>query len=295
MTATTSPRLPRFARARESTLSFALQPRDHEIIRLVAEHRVIASDQIQLLVGGSGQAVLRRLQKLFHAGLLDRPRSQRIIGNAPMVYALADRGARLLAEDSGRSVVGNLAEKNRRLHSFFLEHALMIARFRVALAYACDSSGTVVLERWCPDGFIRDAVWLEHASRRERIPIAPDAFFIVNVLSGPNPGRVHGFLEADRSTMDVPRFVTKLRGYFQYWRSGQQQKVVGAKNCLVVTVTTSAERATSLMNAAKAVTPRGLRPFLFAPERSYLPATSRAILNAIWHSPADAKPHSLLE
>ena len=187
------------------------------------------------------------------------------------------------------------SEKNRQLRTHYLEHALMISRFQTALRCACGASGTIVLERWCPDGFIRDAVWIEHRDRRERIPIAPDAFFILNVLGGSNPGRIHVLLEADRATMDIPRFVTKLRGYWHLWRSGRQESLLGVKNCLVVTVTTSPERARNLMTACKSVSDRGLRMFLFAPESSYLPTNSRQILDPIWRTPSDTARHSLLE
>ena len=169
----------------------------------------------------------------------------------------------------------------------------MIARFQVALRYAAESSGTIVLERWCPDGLIRDAVWVDKGNRRERIPIAPDALLILRLL---NTGEaIHAFVEADRSTMTVPRFATKLKGYFHFWRSGQQPSRIGAKNCLVVTVTTSAERAHNLMHACREVNERGLRMFLFAPETSYLPAVSRSTFDPIWLTPADPDRHSLLE
>lgn len=290
-----SNRLPRFVRHRFNKPAFTLQPRDIEIIRLVADHRVISSNDLQLLIGGSDQGILRRLQKLFHGGYLDRPRSQRQFGNAPMVYALGQRGADLIARESGQKPVADWAEKNRQLRTHYLEHALMVSRFQVALHYAAQACGTVVLEHWHPDGVIRDAVTIEHRDRRERIPVAPDAFFVVNVLDGQHPGRIHVMLEADRGTMDVPRFATKLRGYFHFWRSGQQESRVGAKNCLVVTVTTSPERARNLTQACCAVNERGLRMFLFASEAEYLPAIRRTVFDAIWQTPADRDRHSLLE
>ena len=45
-----------------------------------------------------------RLLRLFHAAYIDRPRAQLDfypVGSAPMVYALADRGARLMIERDG--------------------------------------------------------------------------------------------------------------------------------------------------------------------------------------------------
>ena len=286
-------RLPRFVRHRLVKPSFQMQDRDREIVRLVSQYRVISSADIQLLSGGSDQAILRRLQRLFHHGHLDRPRSQRQIANAPMVYALGQRGAELIAQETGQKPIADWSEKNRQLRTHYLEHGLMISRFQTALRHAGEVNGKIRLERWLPDGAIRDTVWVEAGDRRERIPIAPDAFFILRLL---NTGEaVHGFLEADRGTMDVPRFVTKLRGYFHFWRSGQQESLLGVKNCLVATVTTSAERARNLTQACRAVNERGLRMFLFASETEYLPAIRRTVFDTIWQTPADRDCHSLLE
>jgi hypothetical protein len=171
----------------------------------------------------------------------------------------------------------------------------MVSRFQVALRHAAASTGTASLERWLPDGSIRDAVWVDHHDRRERIPVAPDAFFVLKVLDGPNRGRVHCFFEADRGTMTVARFIAKLRGYFAYWRSGQAQQCLGMKNFLIVTVTSSSERAANLAQACTAVSDLGLRMFLFGCERDYLPAARRTVFEAIWRTPADAISHSLLE
>ena len=288
----TATRRPRFRRHRLIKPSFALQPRDVAIVRLVSEFRVISSDDLRLLLPGSDQGILRRLQRLFHHGYLDRPRSQRQRGNSPMVYALGQRGAELVAETAGHRPRIDWTEKNRQLQTRHLEHALMVSRFRVALSHAAQVAGTVAVERWLPDGCLRDAVVVEHRDRRDRIPVAPDALFTLRLDTGET---IHAFLEADRGTMDVPRFVTKLRGYYAYWRSGQQQERIGAKNCLVVTITRSAERATNLLVAARSVSDRGLRMFLFAPETAYLPAAGRAVFDPVWRTPADGQMHTLLE
>lgn len=285
-------RVRRFERDR-SRPTLALQDRDKAIVRLVAQHRVVSSGDIRLLVGGSEQAILRRLRRLYDHGFLDRPRSQRERGNAAMVHALGQRGADLIAQESGQKPVADWAEKNRQLRSHHLEHALMLSRFQAALVYTADSLGTVQVERWHGDGFIRDSTIVEHRDRRERIPVAPDGLFVLRLLE--TGETVHAFVEADRSTMPIARFATKLRGYFAYWRSGQQEKRLGAKHALVVTITTSDERAKHLIEAARSVSSRGTRMFVFACERYYLPTSSRRVFDSIWRTPADDSGHSLLE
>src|ERR1700681_4367698 len=97
-------RLPRFRRASEPP-AFRLTEDDVEIVRQVARHRLIRSTHIAALVGRSLDRINDRLLRLFHAGYVDRPRAQLdrfpTSGSAHYVYALADRGARLLRERAG--------------------------------------------------------------------------------------------------------------------------------------------------------------------------------------------------
>ncbi|HVZ23397.1 MAG TPA: replication-relaxation family protein [Vicinamibacterales bacterium] len=292
---TPDPHLPRFVRHRFRKPPFVLQARDTEIVRLVEQHRVITSDNVRLLVGGSGQNVLRRLQKLFHAGYLDRPRSQRTFGNLPFAYALGQRGAELLAGPDGRKPTVDWSEKNRQLTVHYLHHALMVSEFQTALRHAAAASGTIRLEHWLPDGIIREAAWIHQDGRRTRVPVSPDAVFVLNSLDSRQAGRVCGVLEADRGTMTVARFTLKLAGYFAWWRSGEAERRLGFRNFLVATVARTDERAEHLRAAARAVSNKGLRMFVFCSEGAYAPVPRAAVFQPIWKTPADTALHSLLE
>lgn len=100
----TSTRRPRFRRAAEP-LPFRLTDDDVEIVRIVARHRLIWSTHIAELVGRSLDRTNDRLMRLFHAGYLDRPRAQLdrfpSSGSSHFIYAVADRGIRLLREEDG--------------------------------------------------------------------------------------------------------------------------------------------------------------------------------------------------
>ena len=93
-------RRPRFRRASEPP-AFRLTDDDIEIVRQVARHRFIGSGEIAALVNRSIDRTNDRLMRLYHAGYIDRPRAQLdrfpTNGSGRMIYALADRGARLLA------------------------------------------------------------------------------------------------------------------------------------------------------------------------------------------------------
>src|SRR5882672_11024601 len=90
----------RFQRASERP-AFQLTDGDVAIVRLLARHRFLRSTHIAALVGRSLDRTNERLRGLFDTSYVDRPRAQLDYyprGSAPMVYALADRGARLLIE-----------------------------------------------------------------------------------------------------------------------------------------------------------------------------------------------------
>src|SRR6202521_6207512 len=132
-------RRPRFERA--PVAGMVLTHRDLEILRAVQRHRLLRSTHLIALLDGSRQTTLRRLQLLFHHGYLDRPAAQLdwyAAGSEPMVYALGNRAAAILADGGG---VHNSAvrwdTKNRDLSRHFLRHTLAVAEVMVAFEVAC--------------------------------------------------------------------------------------------------------------------------------------------------------------
>jgi len=295
-----TPRRLRFRRHRFGKPTFVLQERDHEIIRLVGNYRFITSEEIQALISGSDQTILRRLQKLYHAGYLDRPRSQRLRGNTKMIYALGNKGAHLVATLLGiEPSKGDWAEKNRQVGVRHLEHTLMVSRFRATVTFAAKLSGQVSVESWLQGQEIQDQVTVEHRDWTERIPVHPDGYFVLRLPDEPaGSNRIHVFLEADRGTMTTKRFVKKMLGYWHYWRSGKQEERFDMKNFLVLTVTRTAERTANLVAATRvldAPNHRGLRMFLFGSEQTFGLSEPERILEPIWVTAQDNGRHSLLE
>src|SRR3954452_1955751 len=135
-----SVRRPRFRRAAEPP-PFRLTEDDVEIVRVVARHRLIRSTHIAVLVGRSLDRTNDRLMRLFHAGYLDRPRAQLdrfpSSGSAHYIYALADRGVRLLRKEDGVEFRNSeWSRKNREAGRPFIEHQIEIVNFQVALRRA---------------------------------------------------------------------------------------------------------------------------------------------------------------
>jgi hypothetical protein len=271
-------RLPRFQRAK--IRPFVLTPRDRRIVELVSEYRLLSSNQIvALLDEGSPQVLIRRLQLLYHARFLDRPRSQiedllRAPGSRPMAYTLGTQGAALL---------GVKAPKPVKLP--FVEHALSVSEILTAFVLSCRKRGDVrvisfreILEDKAPEETRRKKVpdaWRVKIPGEEAIGVSPDAIFGLHFLSKPEGGnRAYFFLEVDRGTMPVVRarfqetsMWRKFVAYYQTAASGLQTALFGMKTFRVLTVTKSPEsrRLASLVEAAGKLP--GLQGiFLFAEE-----------------------------
>src|SRR5436305_10756433 len=142
-------RRPRFRRAVEPP-PFRLTDDDVEIVRVVARHRLIRSTHIAALVGRSLDRTNDRLMRLFHAGYIDRPRAQLdrfpSSGSAHYIYALANRGARLLREEDGVEFRNpEWSRKNREAGRPFIEHQIEIVNFQVALQRAVRERSNVRL------------------------------------------------------------------------------------------------------------------------------------------------------
>ena len=244
--------------------------------------------------------MLRRLQLLFHHGYLDRPAAQLdwyAKGSEPLVYALGNRGAAVLAAEGERG--GALRwDKNRNVSRQFLRHTLAVAEVMVAFEVACRDTEGVEFIR--PEEILAAA---PEATRRLRLPfrwqvegseagklhqigVEPDRVFGLSFTGAPeHRQRAYFLLEADRGTMPVARkgleqtsFRRKLLGYRETWRQGLHRKHLGIPNFRVLTVTTSEERVRNLVAACRSLgSGRGL--FLFAKQGALAP---EEILNHDW-------------
>lgn len=266
-------RRPRFERT-PTALNLHLTSRDLEILRHVAAHRFLSSRQIHALVGGSLQHVLRRLQRLFHRGYLDRPRAQiRYFsenGSRPLVYALGRRGARAVAKPTG----ARSRYDNRTIKQLYLQHTLVVADVVIAFERACRASDgpALLLEEdlrpgESPGTAFRWAVSVRHREESRRVGVVPDRSFAL--ASRKSGERILFFVEADRATMPLTRrslgqssMLRKLLAYEATWRQGIHRERFQCSRFRVLVVTSSAERSYNLAEiCAELPKARGL--FLF--------------------------------
>ena len=255
--------------------------RDRSIIRLVYRHRFLRSSHIVALIGDGPRQILRRLQLLYHHGFLERPRAQIEYyhqgGSRYIVYGLGNNGASILKQELGATFRKlPWGEKNRSVGRIFLEHALLVSNVMVALELACRKAGDVRLLTF-DDIPLSDGPrqphpfkWTVKVENGVKLGIISDRVFAIETEGeSPNQPPAFFFLEADRGTMPIVRknlsqssFYRKLLAYEATWSQGLHRSQFGFHRFRVLTVTTSAARVNSLVEACSQLK-RGHGLFLF--------------------------------
>jgi hypothetical protein len=303
-------RRPRFRRCEEAP-PFQLTERDIEIVREVERHRFLRSTHVSLLLDAPHKKICERLTHLYHAGYLDRPRSQLEYhvhggGSAHYVYALGNRGAGLLKECGGAAQGSvNWERKNRDSTRQFLLHALSVAEFRVALAVSCRSHPELrLLEaddllQSAPEPLLREPnpwhwrVRVQRNGQSTDIGVIPDYAF---ALILPDGRRRPFVVECDRGTMPIERgsltqtsILRKLLAYEATRARSILNDRFGWKNFRVLVSTTSEERLGNMRELARRCVANSPL-FLFAGRK---PQASPTFLNSLWEN-ADGAITSLI-
>ncbi|MEW6680032.1 MAG: replication-relaxation family protein [bacterium] len=286
-------RLPRFKRVKENIPNIILQQRDIDILKLVYDFRFINSEQIHLLIKGSEQGLLKRLQKLFHQGFVDRPPQQLVnqflTGERKIIYALGRKGAETL------NYFGLIEKekidwtaKNWEARDTYLNHSMMIANFRTSLTLALREIKDTRITTWL-SGMANEL----RTQTKDKIPVSPDAFFTIE----DEKSRLHFFLEADQSTMINKRFLQKMKGYWYYWKEQGCYNKYKIKNFRVLTITKSKERMENLKRITRNADEKkqGSTLFWFTCEKNYSLKEPSNILKPIWETAKEDGLHSLLE
>ena len=245
----------------------------------------LRSTHLAALVGRSLDRANDRLHRLFHAGYIDRPRAQLDYypnrGSAPMVYALADRGARLLVERQSADFSNvEWSRKNREAGRPFIEHQLEVMDFYVALQIATRDRADVQLihadelvasfpdQSFSATNPFALRVRVSHQGAVHDIGLVPDLVF---GLRFPDGSRRCFMVEIDRGTMPVARsdirqtsFERKMRTYLTAHAARQHERHFGWKTFRTLTVTTDHHRRQSMMDVLRHIRiPRSLGASLF--------------------------------
>ena len=285
-------RLPRFKRSPEIP-AFQLTDRDREILRHVHRHSFLRSDHLAALTAGSPQQILRRLQRLYHHGYLERPRSQidrYQSGSRRMAYGLGNKGAAWLKREL--SLPFHQLDWKRKNHvgRLFLEHSLLISDIMVAVELACRKQPGVKL--LLPDeNKLRPFRW--NVNIGIKCGVIPDRVFGLEF----NGQQCWYCLEADRATMPITRgdikqtsFYRKLLAYEATWTQNVHRNKFGWQRFRVLTVTTKSERVQGMIEACQRLkNGRGL--FLFTDIKTLKGQPD--LFSMRWQTHRENKPVSL--
>jgi hypothetical protein len=272
-------RRPRFKRVSDF-LNMRLTDRDRAILAAVSRFRFLTTSHIISLTSGSRQNIIRRLQRLYHTGFLDRPRAQlplRFAGElAELVYAPTRNGVVQTAVPGGAAV---WKKTYRPVTSLFLKHALSVSDALISIEVACRLCGV----NFVPEQNIFDSTKNIKAERLqwritiksgrfvEKVGIIPDAVFAVERKDESGIQRRWYFLEADRGTMPLYRRSLRLSSirrkalaYSQSRRSKTLKERFGIPGFQVLFVSRSKGRLERMKNVCSEATQgRDTSLFLF--------------------------------
>jgi hypothetical protein len=276
----------RFVRDASYDKPLAVTERDLDILRVVADYRLLTAPQIARLFFSSLAKCRKRLFRLWQHKLLDR-RFQPVRQNegaAPILYTLSRQGARYLASKSGFSgeappytpFVG-------RGSLLFIEHTLRRNDFRVALTLACRQGSNTRLLWWRQDNGIKDTVTFVDKDAKQvfrRVSVLADGFFGIEHQGK----RLFYFVEVDRATVSSQRMLLRFRGYYHMWLQKRQVKRFEIPSFRVLIATSSQARMRKLVETARQVSsaPEAAKLFWFSTFEHY--GKPNSILEPIWQS-----------
>jgi predicted transcriptional regulator len=292
----------RAVEGRKYRFIYDLTDRDQRMLVELARHRFLSIEQLHYLLERGGRAeslreIRRRLQKLYHHRVVERPKAQLALwrkGRSPYVYTVGDEGAKVLDYAGDTIALGEAhwTKRSREGGDSHLAHTLMANTFLLSLARALAGSGVEIswqteLE-WPPvdesgkrirlyaDGSYRNRETGRLTTYR-RLPIRPDAVVTLRYEGPEGATRRTVFLEADqgneagrRSSLIGTSLFKKYLAYWRWYKDGSYREYLPG-GFIVATVTTSDERARNLRAVAREADDKqvGSRMFWVTHERAY--------------------------
>lgn len=197
-------------------VSAHLTDRDRELVRLVARHRVLTTDQLAALRFSNLTTARHRFTVLVRLGLLRRFRPRRETGSAPWHYVLGPIGAALLGQedrDEKKWLPQVRADRQLALErSQRLGHMTGASWFFAALARHAREHGGGELVSWLSEQELTTRLYLHRPTRDDRTTPHPDGLGI-----WAEGGRDIVFLlEYDTGTEHLRQLAGKLPGYAEH-------------------------------------------------------------------------------
>jgi hypothetical protein len=297
--------LPHLRRLKNKKPPLEIQARDIEIIEAVATDRATTATLLKLLFPPdkaktpphvftdqpkrSGTNIDRRLSKLFHHSFLSRMRTE--LGGE-VFYLSTLKGVKLLDDHQlPLPLEVTTIDDGNKPKRMYLEHAAMVARFRVSIILALREHLSLQLPHYERESTDLKADWKRAG---KRIYVNPDAFFILQDTAQPEgKQRTAYFLEADRSTMHLPRLLEKYERYSLMFADRIHHEAFGIPSFRVLTVCKSKERAANILKIAAADTspiPAPYKNFFYFTTEELYTNEPQNIFSEIWKRADEPKP-----
>lgn len=299
------------------TLPIHLEDRDLAILGAVAEHRFLTQELLLLLFPPDaartplkaitaalekraadtgriaefsgkyvGSNLGKRLRLLSRAGLLVRVARGLKPGTRvmkPSAYALTAAGQKVLVASERLRRPVHATGPAEKL--YFVEHTLMIARFRIGLALAVGERASLELVESQREHQQLRFRWQDIEGQHR---VCPDGFLVIVDHSAPEGRNARAaFLECDRGTMNGEDLLRKFEDYARFEASGRLEKLLGIASARIVTVAKDATRASRLLTIAAETESHALENyrdrFLFTSEDAYRDAPTN-VLAQIWRA-----------
>ncbi|MCW0218075.1 MAG: replication-relaxation family protein, partial [Prosthecobacter sp.] len=279
------------------------------ILSAVGRHRFLQSHHVLKLFPGSRQHLIRRLGRLFHAGILDRPVQQIYVRDKigqKIAYRLTSRGLKALSEHRSYQALSLPSQKGTTI-ALSLSHSLRVTDVLVAMEAAATAQGLTFCwpKEWAgvqsaPDQrpvHLKWSITLKTGREVLKTWQIPDGAFS---LQSPDREPQYLILEVDRGTMPVIRrglsqssFHRKILSYKEARRQGVLWSRFQIPTFRVLVVAESRKRLASLQQATASTFRRGeSEMFLFAVASELL--ANQDLLSNNWENCAESKLSNLV-
>lgn len=226
---------------------------------ILYHHRLADSDVFRVALKGSDQQILRELRRLWDDGYIDRPIEQWIMhkkyqggrGRNELIYALTNKGIRVLQERGYSVPKTDLDRKNNEMGETTIFHDVTLTKFWAGLKAALDqkrerTSENYNLVFWYQDRPDRDNLKTEiELSDGKKITIIPDGCFKLQC-----PKSQYLFLVEYYRTRKGghQNYLKHLRLYNNYFHQKKFEKYRVKKGFRLITIVPTKKIAENLIN-----------------------------------------------
>jgi protein involved in plasmid replication-relaxation len=252
--------------------SMVIQERDRHLLREVAVMRVIDREQAKIVAGfGSTTRANARLLALTRARLLRRFFLGTTAGGAKALYALSEKGARLV----GVPETGPRRRQDEAVVAdFFIQHQLATNEVYCALKYSNRMPAGIAFKRWM--GFPKRPV--------PGLRLIPDGYIELETPSVV----VAAFLEVDLGHERSRVWRDKVRNYLDLAVTGNFEREFKQHRFRVLVVADSERRLSAIRQVVFSATDK---IFWFATFESI---RNHGIFASVWQRAKGEEPQSLI-